>query len=298
MLVEPKEAIAGLKLLICMAKADGKLHPEEKKILTEAWQKAQKLSTLPENVTIDSLFAEDIPIEEILPQITTSKTQKILYKVAYILAEIDGIVPEERIILDKIETSFQSIDRDSLVENDSLAELAVKSPHDFIEAIAAQLVSVKEVRDLILDYAIGIAILGFNPFPGVNLVTNTIACGLILKMIRDIGSKYGYPKGQDAIAIIGSIFGGFGAFFAALTSWATISFVGLYIPVMGEFAAASFLFTLTWAIGQATNQFYLSGRQLNAAALKQAFLQAQREGKILSKNIDFKDSNFKSRSRS
>ena len=46
MLVESQEAIASLKLLACMAKADGKLHPEEKKILTEAWQKAQQLSTL------------------------------------------------------------------------------------------------------------------------------------------------------------------------------------------------------------------------------------------------------------
>ena len=287
MLVETKEAIAGLQLLACLAKADGKLHPEEKKILTAAWQKAQQLSTLPEDVTIDSLFAEDMALEEILPQITTPKTQKILYKVAYILAEINGIAPAEKIILDKIKASFQLQDRDFPVENDSLAELAVKSPHDFIEAIASQLVSVKEIRDLILDYAIGVAILGFNPFPGINLVTNTIACGLILKMIRDIGAKWGYPKGQDAIAIIGSIFGGFGAFFAALTSWATISFVGLYIPVIGELAATSFLFTLTFAIGQATNRFYLSGRQLDAAALKQAFLQAHREGKILSKNIDF-----------
>ena len=287
MLVEPQEAIASLKLLTCMAKADGKLDPEEKKILTEAWQKAQKLSKLPEDITLDSLFAEDIVIEDVLPQINTPKMQKILYQVALILAEINGIAPAERIILDKIESSFQSLDRDLLSENDSWAELAIKSPHDFIEAIAAQLVSVKQVRDLILDYAIGIAILGFNPFPGINLVTNTIACGLILKMIRDIGAKYGYPKGQDAIAIIGSIFGGFGAFFAALTSWATISFIGLYLPVIGEFATASFIFTLTWAIGQATNQFYLSGRQLNSAALKEAFRLAQREGKLLSQNINF-----------
>ena len=287
MLVEPKEAIAGLKLLACLAKADGKLHPEEKKILTEAWQKVQQLEILPEEITVESILAEDIQIDEILPKIVTPKTQTLLYKVAYILAEINGIAPAEKIILDKIEASFQSVDRDSLVENDSLAELTVKSPHDLIEAIATQLVSVKEVRDLILDYAIGIAILGFNPFPGINLVTNTIACGLILKMMGDIGAKWGYPKGQDALAILGLIFGDFGAFFAALTSWATISFVGLYVPVIGELAAASFLFTLTWAIGQATNQFYLSGRQLNAAALKQAFLQAQKEGKILSKNIDF-----------
>ena len=287
MLVKPQEAIAGLKLLVCLAKADGNLAPEEKKILTKALQKLQNLQILPEKITIDSILAEDIEIDEILPQLVTPKSQTVLYKTAYALAEINGITPNERTILDKIEATFELPERDSPVGNDSLAELAVQSSHDFIEAIASQLVSVKEVRDLILDYAIGIAILGFNPIPGINLVANAIACGLILKMIRDIGAKWGYPGEQDALAIIGSIFGGVGALAAALTSWAAIWFIGIYIPIIGEFAAASFYFTLTFAIGQATNQFYLSGRQLDAAALKQAFLQAQKEGKILSKNIDF-----------
>ena len=288
MLIEPQEAIAGLKLLVCLAKADGKLHPGEAKILSEAWQKAQQISTLPEDITIENILAEEIQVEEILPQIVTPKTQTVLYEAAYVLAEIDGVAPEQKIILNKIAASFQLLERDLLPNNDSLTELAVESPHDFIEAIASQLVSVKEVRDLILDYGIGISILGFNPFPGINLITDTVACGLIIKMIRDIGSKWGYPKEQDAIAIIGSIFGGFGALLASIASWATISFVGLYLPIIGEFARASFFFTLTWAIGQATNQFYLSGRQLNAAALKQAFLKAQQEGKILSRNIDFR----------
>ena len=289
MLVETQEAIAGIKVLVCLAKADGKVYPEEQKILTEAWQKSQQLSNLPEDLTIADILAEDIQIEEILPQIVTPKIRTLLYKSAYFLAEINGIAPEEQAILDKIATSFQLQTPDPSVKNNSPAELAVQSPHDFIEAIAAQLVSVKEIRDLILDYAIGIATLGFNPFPGINLITNTIAGGLILKMMSDIGSKWGYPQGQDAIAIVGSVFGGFGAFFASIASWATISFIGLYVPIIGEFATASFLFTLTWAIGQATNQYYLSGRQLNAAALKQAFLQAQREGKILSQSIDFTD---------
>ena len=287
MLVEPQEAIAGLKLLVCLAKADGKMHPEETKILTEAWKKAQQLSTLPEDVTIENILAEDIQIEEILPKIVTPKVQRVLYKTAYVIAKIDGIIPEQRIILDKIAANFQLESQDSIVNDDSLTELAIQSPHDLIEAIAAQLVSVKEVRDLILDYAIGIAIFGFNPIPGINIVTDAVAFGLILKMIRDIGSKWGYPKGQDAFSIVGSIFGGFGALLTAIASWAAISLVGIYIPVIGEFATASFFFTLTWAIGQATNQFYLSGRQLNAAALKQAFIQAQKEGKILSKSINF-----------
>ena len=291
MLVEPQEAIAGLKLLVCLAKADGKMHPEETKILTEAWKKAQQLSTLPEDITIESILAEDLQIEEILPKIVTPKVQSVLYKTAYVIAKIDGIIPEQRIILDKIAANFQLESQDSIMNDDSLREIAIQSPHDLIEAIAAQLVSVKEVRDLILDYAIGIAIFGFNPIPGINIVTDTIAFGLILKMIRDIGSKWGYPKGQDAFSIIGSIFGGFGALLTAIASWAAISLVGIYIPVIGEFATASFFFTLTWAIGQATNQFYLSGRQLNAAALKQAFIQAQKEGKILSKSINFTGKN-------
>ena len=282
-----EEAIASLKLLACLAKADGKLHPEEKKILTQAWQQVQTVVTLPEDLTLATILAEDIQIDEILPNIVTPNTQILLYKAAHIIAEINGITPTERIMLDKIETSFKLPEEDSVANNNSLAD-NIQSPDDLMEVIAAQLVSLKEIRDLILDYAIGISILGFNPFPGINLITNTLAGGLILKMIQDVGRKYGYPKGQDAIAIIGSIFGGFGAFAAALVSWSTVSFCGLFIPVIGEFAATSFLFTLTWAIGQATNQFYLSGRQLNAAALKQAFLQAQQEGKILSQNINIR----------
>lgn len=242
-------------------------------------------------MTIESILAEDIQVETLLSEIVTPKTQTLLYEAAFVVAAIDGIAPEQAIILNKIKASFSIEDQDSLEQHHSLAELAVQAPQDFLEAITAQLVSVKEMRNLILDYAIGIAILGFNPFPGINLVTNTIAGVLIIKMIRDIGSKWGYPKGQDAIAIIGSIFGGFGAFLAAITSWATISFAGLYLPFIGEFAVASFLFTLTWAIGQATNQFYLSGRQLDAAALKRAFLQAQKEGKILSRQIKFHHKN-------
>ncbi|MGV2831382.1 hypothetical protein [Myxosarcina sp. GI1(2024)] len=293
MSLEPQEAIVGLQVLVCLAKADGKVAPEEKKVLTEAWQKLRQLKIIPPEITIDSILVKDIELDAILPEIVTPKTQIVLYEAAHALAEIDGITPSEREILDKLEAKFKLSQRDLVVPKVSITELAMRSPHDFLEAIASQLVSVKEIRDLILDYAIGIAILGFNPFPGVNLITNTIACGLIIKMIRDIGAKWGYPQGQDAIAIIGSIFGSFGAFVAALASWTAVSFVGFYLPVIGEFAAATFLFTLTWALGQAANQFYLSGRQLDAAALKQAFLQAQREGKILSKEINWSGQKYR-----
>ena len=282
-----QEAIASLKLLACLAKADEKQNSEEKKILTQAFQRVKKMVTLPESVTLETILAADIPVEEVLPNIVTRKTQILVLKAAYAIAEIDDISTIERTILDKIEASFK-LPENSLEDDNFLAE-DIQSPNDLIEAVTAQLVSAKEIRNLIFDYALGVSILGFNPIPGFNLVTSTIAGGLIVKMVQDMGKKYGYPKGQDAIAIIGSIFGGFGALTAAIATRLTVSFLGLFVPVIGEFAAASFLFALTWAAGQAANQFYLSGRQLNAAALREAFLQAQKEGKILSKKIDFKN---------
>ena len=271
-----QEAIASLKLLACLAKADGKLHSEEKKILTQAWQKVQALVTLPEDLTLASILTEESQIDEILPNIVTPKTQIILHEAAYTIAKIDGITPAERKILDKIEVSFQLPEQDSSEDNNSLVE-NIQSPDDLLEAIASQLVSVKKIRDLIIDYAIGISILGFNPFPAINLVTNTIACGLIWKMTRDIGAKYGYPKGQDAIATIGYIFGGLIALAGAIASWTIVSFIALFVPAIEGFATTSSLFTLTLIIGQATNLYYLSSRQLNTAALRQAFLQAQQK---------------------
>lgn len=284
---KPDEAIASLKLLACLAKADDKQNSEEKKILAQAFQRVKKMVTLPEEITLETILAADIPVEEVLPNIVTRKAQILVLKAAYAIAEIDGISAIEKTILDKIEASFK-LPENSLEDDNFLAE-DIQSPNDLIEAVTAQLVSAKEIRNLIFDYALGVSILGFNPIPGFNLVTSTIAGGLIVKMVQDMGKKYGYPKGQDAIAIIGSIFGGFGALAAAIASWLTVSFLGLFVPIIGEFAAASFLFALTWAVGQAANQFYLSGRQLNAAALRQAFLQAQKEGKILSQKIDFKN---------
>jgi uncharacterized protein (DUF697 family) len=117
-----------------------------------------------------------------------------------------------------------------------------------------------EIRNLVLDYAIGASILGLIPFRGLLIVKLLVAGVLILKMIRDIRATWGFPKGQDALAIAGNIFGGIGAFAMALMAWATMLSIGLYIPYVGSFAVAAALFTLTWTLGQATNQFYASGR--------------------------------------
>ena len=151
----------------------------------------------------------------------------------------------------------------------------------------------KEIRKLIIDYAIGAAILGLNPLPGSLTVTLLAASVLLLKMMRDIGAKWGYPKGQDALAIAGNFFGGVGSFWVGFMAWISMYGVGLFVPFVGAFAIASSLFALTWRVGQAMHLYYVSGRQMDAGKLRKVFKDSQPSGEALFKEnlgaIDSKD---------
>lgn len=119
----------------------------------------------------------------------------------------------------------------------------------------------RQIRNLILDYAMGAALIGLNPIRGTLTLTLLVVGILILKMLWDIGYLWGYTKGQDPLAIAGNLFGFLGAFALAFMAWVTIFCFGLLMPLCSGFAICAALFTLTWTLGQVTNQFYASGRK-------------------------------------
>lgn len=116
-----------------------------------------------------------------------------------------------------------------------------------------------QVRDLILDYALGTSILGLIPIHGLFTLKLLVAAGLILKMMWDIGKLWRFQKGQDLLAIASSFFGGLGALAMGFTAWLTMFGIGLFVPYIKNLALAAALFTFTWSIGQATKEFYASG---------------------------------------
>lgn len=120
----------------------------------------------------------------------------------------------------------------------------------------------RRVRDLILDYALGASILGLIPIPRLFTLKLLVAFGLIIKMIWDIGKQWRWRKGQDLLAIAGVFFGSLGALAMAFTAWLTFVGVGVFVPYVKGLALAAGLFTLIWASGQAINQFYASGNEL------------------------------------
>ena len=121
----------------------------------------------------------------------------------------------------------------------------------------------RRVRALILDYGLGVAILGLNPFPGFLSFTLLTSSLLILKMLRDIAAIWGFTGGQDWLAIASSFFGAISSLWLAIMMWGTLLVLGFFLPLPRSFAVAAGLFTLTCGLGQATNQFYASGWRLN-----------------------------------
>jgi hypothetical protein len=119
----------------------------------------------------------------------------------------------------------------------------------------------RRIRTLILDYAMGSTLIGLNPFHGVLTLTLVIVGLLVSKMIWDIGHLWGYTKGQDFLAVAGILFGFLGAFGLAFMAWLTMFSLGVFVPLFSGFAKSAAFFTLTWTLGQVTNQFYALGTE-------------------------------------
>lgn len=125
--------------------------------------------------------------------------------------------------------------------------LELRSPH-------------RQIRSLIFEYALIAAILGLNPLPGLFSVSLMLLGCLGFKMMRDIGVKWGYPKGQDILAIAGNLAGGLGALIMACLAWGSVIVAAIYFPMLKPLALAAAYATFTWIVGQATHQYYAAGK--------------------------------------
>ena len=130
----------------------------------------------------------------------------------------------------------------------------------------------QRVRNSILDYALGAAILGLIPvygrwIPGIRLI---LLVALNLKMIRNIGRFWGYQKGQGSLAIINSLLAIVGSFALAVLTWLVVFALGLFIPLVDSLARASAYSVLTRNIGLAVSRYYYSPQTLDIKALQKA----------------------------
>lgn len=117
----------------------------------------------------------------------------------------------------------------------------------------------RAIRGLILDYALGLAIVGLNPIPDTLWVTLLIAIVVLVKMSRDVGKKWGFPTVYDPLAFFGLVFGLVGSVTFSILVFLVMLLLGQLFPLVSAFTLSAVLFTLTWALGQTIHHFFANG---------------------------------------
>lgn len=272
MTLTPQEALAGIKVLIFMARADGIFRAEEEQILLETCETLG----LPPEVSLLDLVREDIDLEAELAHITTPAAREQVYAAALALACADrNRSPEEREVLARIKNAFGS----APAKTDLVQRFMDDTRNTLLPAEIAPISDPAErdktIEQVIQNYAIFTAVLGAFPIPGVALVVDIAILTFQLKMIEEIGRYWGYTTNRkDAELLRDGMVGGMGVSLFRIA----VSNAAKLVPGWGSVVGASLSYASTWAFGKVANQYYASGGKLDPQALQAAFKQARREG--------------------
>lgn len=264
------ESLATLRILVCVAKADGVIRDAERAALQAALDGAQ----LPAGTTVESLLAETVDLDAELKRVATPEARDAVYNGAYGMVNSDGKASaEETALLERIRAGLGiPAERATLLGRvfgevkDTVAPSGIHAIHD-PEARA------KEITEDTRKYAIISAVLGAFPLPGVAIVTDLAVVGLQVKLIRDIGQYHGHHVTREAAkSLLLGVGVGTGARIA-------VTNLAKFVPVFGSAVGAGASYVATWAIGRMADQYFGSGGKADMATLKAAFKTAEQDGR-------------------
>ncbi|MBD2175625.1 hypothetical protein H6F42_01665 [Pseudanabaena sp. FACHB-1998] len=275
--VNQQEVLASFKVLVSMAKADGKLLEEEFASLADTFEEIH----LPEGVTVDRLLNEDDePIDALLSQITSEIAQEMVYQSAYAMANIDGeCSEEEKELLNKIGTTFTS--SKLWGKQEWLETLERRARRSSISEQVSQIDDPErraiEVDNAITDACFLNAVLGAFPLPGIAIAFDMLIYWNQLDLAQTIGQSWGYDRDNENLRK--ALFGSLGLTGTRIA----VSNLAKLVPVFGMVVGATTAFASTWALGKVANEYFASGGEMDAFSLRQAFKQAKKEGEAVYK---------------
>ncbi len=274
MTIRDTEAVASLKILAAVARADGTIHNDERKSLAAALESLELEKPIPVDELLGSDRAIDVSAE--IAKLESQDAREQIYRSAFFMAWADGsCTKEEQALLELIaaETGVTPEQRASLerlfvppAERTSLLPTKAK-PIDDASRRAAH------VKKEILKYATISAALGAFPIPGLAIATDLGVIALQVKMIRDIGQYWGHSLDREAAK---SMLYGLGLGTGARLA---VNNLAKMLPGWGSAVGATTSFASTYALGKVLEKFFAAGANVDIAALKNDFKAAEKEGK-------------------
>jgi nucleotide-binding universal stress UspA family protein/uncharacterized protein (DUF697 family) len=264
------EALARLKVLVYVAKADGNLDEQEKIQLKSGLQN----ELLPEGMSWEKLLNEEIDLATELAQITAAEAQESTYFAAYTLANSDAEYHlNEAKVIEEILAKF-SFDSEKVRQLNRLVDESYNLKRDGnIQPIYDPEQKAKVISQKILLCSTATAVLGALPSPLLSTYAQAAALRLQTVLISEIAGLWGYPK-FDAKSLLEDMVGSLGL----VSAWLIALDIAKFVPKLGSSIGTADAFTATWAMGKVANIYFENGQELKPVTLRQAFRKARKEG--------------------
>lgn len=255
-----RSTLAGLRILVAVARADGHVDDQEGEILRSAFAGYPGL--------LNQLLTADIDVDAELECLTQEQREKV-YRSAFALAHIDDRMAHDEVgILEKIWAD---------PKDESLLEEVVHEVWDTVHPSSIRPVADPAQRQSEIDqdtikYAIISAIIGATPVPGLAVIADAAVVAIQIKLVRDIGQYWGHTiDAKAARSLLAAAAGSTGMRIAVFN-------LARMVPGWGSAFAAAGSFASTYAMARVANAYFGAGKSLSENAMRDLFKSARTEG--------------------
>jgi uncharacterized protein (DUF697 family)/tellurite resistance protein len=247
-MADESQALAGLKVMIAVAKADGHLSPAERRHLEAA------IEELAPGSDLAALLEQELDLEAELDKIEDADIQRATYRAALLLSAADGEAhPEEDKVLARLRAAYGLLDESATVK--PLLDEA-REARDNMPKAASPEERAKQARTHVQNRALLAGILGANPVPFLSLFTEVGIYVVQVELVRDIGRRFGHELSRKEA---GSLFLGIVGLGLARTG---LTQLVKFLPVWGSVVGAAAGFTATYALGATVLKHFAEGGDL------------------------------------
>src|SRR5687768_8137439 len=242
-----EEVFAGIKVLVALAQADGKIHENER----AAIENAIDGSDLPDGETVSALLASTIDLDAELARITSSEAKQRTFDAASAIVFVDGeTTDDERTLLARVAGALGFDAGDDPDRSQRFRRFTSAIPPSNITKVDDPKTRLGATNDEIAQAAAFSGALASSSLP---IAAQSAVFTNNARLARNIGLFYGHDADEAFWrTFVSNIVG-------APASWFALRTLLDLVPGNGVAAA----YATTWALGRATCLYFEEGETID-----------------------------------
>lgn len=267
--MDEREAIAAIRVISAVARADGKISEEERVAFQQAI--AEFGPQLSSGANFEELLTQPTDLAADLAEVKTPLLRKSVFETAYAMSIIDGSASEEE---NKILAQIRDALGVGTEETVMSRVLAIRRGVQGAVPILDPKERAARVQQIIRERSAAAAIFGFMPIP---IVSEVLVMVQIDSVITGVSEMWGQPlTRKEAFARFGVVLSMALAQGAVHSLFKSIPGIGW---VVGSTVGGVTAYAVTRSIGAVVNYHFEKGGDTTPAELKKVFAESKAEAK-------------------